>query len=63
MDNFEKQLQESNNMRGKNFTLSKIGFQIKKKTTAEKEGFEPTKRYFSLVFKTRAFDHSATPPL
>jgi hypothetical protein len=29
---------------------------------SEKEGFEPPKRKFSLVFKTRAFDRSATSP-
>ena len=30
---------------------------------AEREGFEPPDRYRSTVFKTAAFDHSATSPL
>ncbi len=29
---------------------------------AEGEGFEPPEAYASTVFKTAAFDHSATPP-
>jgi hypothetical protein len=30
---------------------------------AEEEGFEPPVSYPTTVFKTAAFDHSATPPL
>jgi hypothetical protein len=30
---------------------------------AEKVGFEPTEPYGSTVFKTAAFDHSATSPM
>ena len=30
---------------------------------AEGEGFEPPEAFASTVFKTAAFDHSATPPL
>jgi hypothetical protein len=29
---------------------------------AEREGFEPPDRFRSTVFKTAAFDHSATSP-
>ena len=29
---------------------------------AEEEGFEPPVSYPTTVFKTAAFDHSATPP-
>jgi hypothetical protein len=32
------------------------------KNMAEKVGFEPTEPYGSTVFKTAAFDHSATSP-
>ena len=30
---------------------------------AEGVGFEPTGRYRPLIFKTSAFNHSATPPI
>ena len=35
----------------------------KKKSVAEGVGFEPTVPCGTLVFKTSAFDHSATPPV
>ena len=37
-------------------------FGSKRENVAEEEGFEPPDALTSTVFKTAAFDHSATPP-
>ena len=48
---------------GKKITRTLCGLLNNSEESAEEEGFEPPDLLQSIVFKTTAIDHSATPPL